>query len=63
MRGLTRGRVGFAPPSDPDLTLLVYAVEPGSAVADKLAILEMWADDQEALGVGYSSPAGGWLRK
>jgi len=54
---------GMTLPSDPDLTLLVYAVDPGSAVADKLAILEMWADEQEALGADYSSPAGGWLRK
>ncbi|MGC4174863.1 helix-turn-helix transcriptional regulator [Demequina sp.] len=54
---------GMELPSDPDLTLLVYAVEPGSAVADKLALLEIWADEQEALGADYSSPAGGWVRK
>ena len=54
---------GMELPSDPDLTLLVYAVQPGSPTADKIALLELWADEQEALGAGYSSPAGGWVRK
>ncbi|WP_062289400.1 helix-turn-helix transcriptional regulator [Demequina phytophila] len=38
-------------PSDPDLTLLVYAVAPGSPAADKLALLEHWADEREAAGL------------
>ncbi|WP_062466593.1 helix-turn-helix transcriptional regulator [Demequina maris] len=37
-------------PSDPDLTLLVYAVTPGSPTADKLQLLEHWADEREAAG-------------
>lgn len=47
-------------PSDPDLTLVVYAVEPGSATADNLQLLELWASEQVG---GYSSSTGGWLRK
>ncbi len=42
---------GMSLPSDLDLTLVVYAVEPGSATADALQLLEHWADDQQAAGL------------
>ena len=38
-------------PSDPDLTLLVYAVEPGTLAGDSLELLAHWADDQERQGL------------
>lgn len=38
-------------PSDPDLTLLVYAVAPGTPAADTLALLQHWADEREAAGL------------
>lgn len=34
-------------PSDPDLTLVAYAVEPGTLAGDALALLANWAHDQE----------------
>lgn len=51
---------GMELPSDPDLTLLIYAVPPGSAIADKLALLEHWADEFTELG--DAAPSGGWVR-
>lgn len=51
---------GMELPSDPDLTLLVYAVQPGTATADKLQLLDHWAD--EHLGEEQRSASGGWLR-
>ncbi|WP_062464138.1 helix-turn-helix transcriptional regulator [Demequina soli] len=42
---------GMTLPSDPDLTLLVYAVVPGTVTADKLALIQHWADDREAAGL------------
>lgn len=50
-------------PSDPDLTLVVYAVEEGSATADKLQLLAHWADEQQAIAAAYSSATGGWTRR
>ena len=41
---------GMVLPSDPDLTLLVYAVAPGSPTADALALLAHWADERDAAG-------------
>lgn len=37
-------------PSDPNLTLLVYAVVPGTPTADALVLLDHWADEQESEG-------------
>lgn len=52
---------GMELPSEPDLTLLVYAVEPESVTADKLQLLEHWLGEQGPLD--HSSPTGGWVRK
>ncbi|WP_062202037.1 helix-turn-helix transcriptional regulator [Demequina salsinemoris] len=42
---------GMELPSDPDLTLLVYAVTPGTPTADQLTLLQHWADEREAQGL------------
>ncbi|WNM28501.1 helix-turn-helix transcriptional regulator [Demequina capsici] len=42
---------GMELPSDPDLTLLVYAVTAGTPVADQLELLQHWADEREAAGL------------
>ncbi|GLW11387.1 hypothetical protein Misp01_65150 [Microtetraspora sp. NBRC 13810] len=41
----------FQPPGDPDQTLCVYNVEPGSATAQALRLLSSWtAADTSAAG-------------
>ncbi len=42
---------GMELPSDPSLTLLVYAVTPGTPTADKFELLAHWADEREAQGL------------
>jgi len=42
---------GMELPSDPELTLFVYAVTPGTPAADALELVAHWADQQEAAGM------------
>lgn len=45
----------FAFTGDPDLVMLVYTPEPGSASAERLALLASWAADRESGAVGSSA--------
>jgi hypothetical protein len=45
--------------SDPDLTLLVYTADPGSASADALRLLASWAATQDEAPAAADAPTGG----